>query len=146
MDAQHFHVTLSRRDAYVFAAGFDNADWPEVRVDEPAPVGGGTGPNATRLLGVAVGSCLAASLLFCLGKARVHVHDFEVRVDGTVARNDAGRMRIMELRVMLAPGIRDAERDRMQRCLMLFEDFCTVTASVRGGIPVQVEVTPTSSG
>ena len=29
---------------------------------------------------------------------------------------------------------------RAQRCLGLFEDFCVVTASVKQGIPVSVEV------
>jgi uncharacterized OsmC-like protein len=138
-------VNLSRREGYAFAAGFDNGDWPEITLDEPPPLGSGEGPNPTRVLGAAVGGCLAASLLFCLGKARVAVHDFAAAVEGTVARSDEGRLRITELRVRLAPSVGAADRDRMQRCLSLFEDFCTVTASVRKGIPVHVEVVPTSS-
>jgi uncharacterized OsmC-like protein len=146
MDAQHFQVRLSRRDGFAFAAHFDNEAWPDITVDESPPVGAGLGPNPTRLLGVAVGNCLGASLLFCLSKARIDVSAFEATVHGTVARNDEGRLRISELRVTLAPSVRDAERERMQRCLSLFEDFCTVTGSVRKGIPVHVEVVPTSSG
>ena len=146
MDTQHFRVTLSRRDGYAFAAQFDDDAWPDITVDESPPLGAGLGPTPTRMLGVAVGNCLAASLLFCLSKARVDVSDFAAHVEGTVARNDEGRLRISELRVTLAPAVRDAERDRMQRCLSLFEDFCTVTASIRKGIPVHVEVAPTSSG
>jgi len=145
MEAQHFRVTLSRRDGYTFAAGFDGGDWPEITVDEQPPLGHGAGPNPTRMLGVAVGSCLAGSLLFCLGKARVDVQGFQATVEGSVARNDGGRLRITELRVTLAPAVRGAERERMQRCLSLFEDFCTVTASVRKGIPIHVDVAPTSS-
>lgn len=144
MDTQRFRVTLSRQDGYAFAAGFDREDWPAVTIDEPPPLGAGAGPNPTRMLGVAVGSCLASSLLFCLGKARVDVRDFEVAVEGTVGRNAQGRLRITDMQVRLTPSVAAADRDRMQRCLTLFEDFCTVTASIRGGIPVQVEVTPTS--
>lgn len=145
MEPQRFHVTLSRREGQIFAAGFDNETWPEIIIDEPVPIGTGTGPNASRLLGAAVGNCLAASLLFCLGKARVEVEDFKVDVAGTVARNDAGRLRIADLHVTLAPTVRESERERMQRCLSLFEDFCIVTSSVRGGIPVHVEVVPTGA-
>jgi organic hydroperoxide reductase OsmC/OhrA len=119
--------------------------WPAVLLDEPPPLGRGGGPNPTRMLGVAVGACLSASLLFCLGKARVDVAAFETTVEGTVARNDEGRLRISELRVTLSPAVREADRERMQRCLGLFEDFCTVTASVRRGVPIHVEVAPTSS-
>jgi uncharacterized OsmC-like protein len=144
MEAQHFRVTLSRSEGYAFAAEFDGDGWPEITVDESPPLGRGVGPNPTRMLAVAVGGCLASSLLFCLGKARVDVQGFEAAVEGTVARNEEGRLRIMELRVTLAPSVRDAERERMQRCLSLFEDFCTVTASVRKGIPIHVHVAPTS--
>ena len=145
MEAQHFQVKLSRRDGYAFAAGFDGGDWPEITLDESPPLGRGAGPNATRMLGVAVGTCLAGSLVFCLGKARVDIRGFEAAVEGTVARTDEGRLRVTELRVTLAPSVRDADRERIQRCVSLFEDFCTVTASVRKGIPIHVEVVPTSS-
>jgi uncharacterized OsmC-like protein len=144
MDAQQFRVTVARRQGFAFSAGFDHDGWPALTVDEPPPMGAGEGPNPTRIVAVAVGTCLSASLLFCLAKARVHVGGFATVVEGTVARNDEGRLRISELRVTLSPDVPDADRDRVQRCLALFEDFCTVTASVRKGIPVHVEVTPTS--
>ncbi|MDH3496360.1 MAG: OsmC family protein [Gemmatimonadota bacterium] len=141
MDDRRFRVTLTRRQAYEFLATFGEDD-RQLLLDEPAPLGGGHGPNATRVLGAAVGHCLAASLLFCLGKARVDVGDLGVTVDGTVARNDAGRLRITDLKVTLAPSVRPADRDRLGRCRELFEDFCIVTQSVRTGLTVHVDVAP----
>jgi organic hydroperoxide reductase OsmC/OhrA len=143
MEGQHFHVTLSRQSGYAFAAQYDGA-WPPLTLDEPSPLGEGQGPNATRVLGAAIGHCLASSLLFCLGKARVPVLDLSVAVDGTIARNDEGRLRVTELRVTINPTVPGDQRDRMQRCLDLFEDFCTVSASVRTGIPIHVAVTPSA--
>jgi uncharacterized OsmC-like protein len=142
MDERRFVVRLARRQNYEFAAGFDEVDAPELVIDEPAPLGGGHGPNASRVLGAAVGHCLAASLLFCLAKARVSVADLDVRVEGTVARNDAGRLRLTGLSVTLSPALAPADRERIKRCVDLFEDFCIVTGSVRQGVPVRVEVTP----
>ena len=63
------------------------------------------------------------------------------RVEGTLVRNDQGRLRIGGIRVRLEPDVAPELRDRMGRCLELFEDFCIVTQSVRDGIDVQVEVT-----
>jgi organic hydroperoxide reductase OsmC/OhrA len=143
MEGQRFGVTLSRERGYMFAARYDG-DWPPLTLDEPPPLGDGQGPNASRVLAVAVAHCLASSLLFCLGKARVPVEDLSVRVDGTVARNDEGRLRITELRVTISPTVPPGDQDRMQRCLGLFEDFCTVSASVRRGIPIHVDVTPSA--
>jgi hypothetical protein len=45
---------------------------PPLRIDEPPPLGEERGPDAAALLGAAVGDCVAASLVFCLRKARVN--------------------------------------------------------------------------
>jgi len=144
MEERRFHVALSRAAGFTFDAHFDNDAWSAVTLDEPVPIGEGNGPNASRMLGVAVGHCLASSLLFCLGKARVTVNDLDVQVDGVVTRNEQGRMRITELQVKIVPTVPADAQERMQRCLELFEDFCIVTGSVRKGIPVEVTVTPTT--
>jgi uncharacterized OsmC-like protein len=69
--------------------------------------------------------------------------DLGVRVDGTTARNDAGRFGVTGLNVRLSPTATAADRERINRCVALFEDLCIVTGSVRQGIAVHVEVTPT---
>jgi organic hydroperoxide reductase OsmC/OhrA len=109
-------------------------------VDELPPLGEANGPNPARLLAAAVGSCLSASLLFCLRKSRIEVADLSTTVEATIVRNARGRLRIGGLRVRLAPELSLEQRERMGRCLDLFQDFCMVTESVREGIPVEVEV------
>lgn len=61
-------------------------------------------------------------------------------VTGSMVRNEKGRMRIGGMTVRLQIDAGEGQASRMQRCLDLFEDYCVVTASIRGGIPVQVEV------
>ena len=61
----------SRQQAdYRFEVDFKTPGQPLLLTDEPAPLGGGAGPNPARLLGAAVANCLAASLLFSLRKFR----------------------------------------------------------------------------
>jgi uncharacterized OsmC-like protein len=135
------HVTVRLVREYEFVAEFnDVADAPSIFLDEPAPLGGGRGPNATDVLAAAVGNCLAASLAYCLRRVRLDVQGLTAKVTTDVTRNDQGRFRIAGIDVVLEPELADADRERFDRCEKLFEDFCTVTASLRKGIPVTVSV------
>jgi organic hydroperoxide reductase OsmC/OhrA len=140
-EEREFAVELRLEEDYRFGAAFaDMANVPELLFDEPEPLGAGAGPNAARVLGAAIGNCLAASLLFCLRRARVEVTSLNAHVHGRIARNEQGRFRIAGISVRLEPVVAAADRDRLGRCLELFEDFCIVTGSVRSGIDVEVDV------
>lgn len=133
-----FDLTLDRE--YELVTHWDLPGVPELRFDEPPPLGHARGPNASRGVAAAVANCLSASLLFCLRKARVDVRRFRATVRGEIRRNERGRLRLAALEVKLHPGVPAAERERMARCLEIFEDFCVVTEAVRSGIPVAVAV------
>lgn len=137
-----FAATLTLAEGYRFAVALDDAGLA-FEVDELPPLGQGAGPSPARLLATAVGHCLGASLLFCLRKARIEPDGLQVRVEGRFVRNQRGRLRIGGLTVRLAPGLGPADRERAARCLDLFQDFCIVTESIRGGLPVEVVVEPT---
>ncbi len=139
-EAERFALALTLQDGYAFTVDFGQQGVPDLLLDEPPPLGAGRGPNAARLLAAAIGHCLGASLLFCLRKSRIEVEELRATVEGTVVRNERGRLRVGAIRVKLAPEVAPGDRDRMGRCLELFEDFCIVTESVRQGIPVVVEV------
>jgi organic hydroperoxide reductase OsmC/OhrA len=137
---EQFTVALKLRNGYAFNVEFAEGEGQPLVVDELPPLGEANGPNPARLLAAAVGSCLSASLLFCLRKSRIEVADLSTTVEATIVRNARGRLRIGGLRVRLAPELSLEQRERMGRCLDLFQDFCMVTESVREGIPVEVEV------
>lgn len=135
-----FTITMERRKGLEFRVTFD---WPEVQdltLDEPSPLGQQRGPNAARLVAAAVGNCLTASLLFCLQRSKVDVGAVRTEVEGSLKRNERGRLRLAGFRTRIHLGVAGAERDKLTRCLALFEDYCVVTASIRDGIPVVVEV------
>ena len=139
-DDRSHHVTLRLARDYEFVAEFNDVPGaPSLRFDEPAPLGGARAPNAAAVLGAAVGNCLAASLTFCLRRARMDVQGMTANVTTHVIRNEHGRFRIDGIDVELEPVV-GADLARLERCSDLFEDFCTVTASVQRGIPVRVSL------
>lgn len=140
-----FEFTMDLQDGFRFLVDFDQDGVAPLLLDEPAPVGDGTGPNAARILAAAVGNCLSASALFCLRRAHIEVQDMHTTVRGELNRNDEGHLRVTGISVQIEPTVPAADQARMRRCLELFEDFCVVTESVRQGIDVEVAVAPVTA-
>ncbi len=133
-------TTMTQEAGYRFRVRFDGEGIPDLITDESPPLGEGKGPSPSRLLATAVGNCLAASLLFCVGKARLSVDGLEAEVLTEFARNEAGRLRIRGMKVRLLPTWTKETATKAQRCLQIFEDFCVITQAVRQGVPVEVQV------
>ena len=127
-------------DGYRFKVGFDVEGVPGLVVDEMKPIGEGLGPNPTRLLSIAVGHCVSSSLLYCLSKVRVKVKKLETTIKANIARNKEGYFRIAGMDVQIHLDVNEEERKKVQRCLSMFENYCTVMQSVRKGIYVKVSV------
>lgn len=131
---------LKLLQGYKFKVKFDVAGMPDLIVDELEPLGTNSGPTPTRLLSTAVGHCLSSSLLFCLNKARINIRDLETVVKAVTERNEEGLLRIMQLEVQMQIDIDEADKIRLANCLNIFENYCTVTQSVKKGIEVTVNV------
>ncbi len=138
MDDNQLIVTLEQTGGFEFLVKFDEGI--ELLMDEPKPLGEDRGPSASKVLSAAIGNCLSASLLFCLQKARVDTHGIKTTVTTTVTRNENKRMRVGPAHVQINIDLDKGPRPKINQCIKLFEDFCVVTASVRRGIDVSVEV------
>jgi len=136
--AGSFSLHIDHIDGYEFKILFDRPSLGDLVVDEPPPLGRDQGPNPARLLAGALGSCLSASLLFCLRRAKVPVSDLQSDVEVELVRNERQRLRLGRVKVNLYPKTEPGIDFRS--CLEQFEDFCVVTQSVREGIEVEVEV------
>lgn len=130
---------LTQEKDYCFKVVFDDGG-PDLMVDEPPPLGGATGPSPVQLLTAAVGSCLSDSLLFALRKFKQKPEPLRCDVQTDVGRNPEGRMRVLRMKAVLTLGVAGDRLEHLDRALEQFEEFCTVTQSVRAGIEVTVEV------
>lgn len=139
MADQTITVTLAQDHDYQFGVVFSSGV-PDLVADEPAPLGGGSGPSPVQLLAAAVGNCLSASLLFALRKYKQNPEPLSCEIEAHVGRNDQGRTRVLAIDAKLRLGVPADTLQHLDRVLEQFEEFCTVTQSVRAGIPVTVHV------
>ena len=137
--ANTVEVSLEQERDYRFAIHFPD-DVPTIHGDEHPPLGQGTGPTPMQLLAAAVGNCLSDSLLFALRKFKQSPDPIRTQVAATVDRNAENRLRVTNIAVKLTLGVPASTLDHLDRALAQFEEFCTVTQSVRQGIPVTIEV------
>lgn len=133
-------ITLGQQHDFQFAVHFDNPLIPVLLTDEPAPLGGGHGPNPEQMLATAVANCLSASLLFAMRKFKNDPSPIRTLAAIGTARNTQNRIRISAISVDITIGVPAANITMLERILGQFEDFCVVTQSVRTAIPVTVRV------
>ena len=132
-------VRIRQVDGYKFTVDFG----PVLRdlvVDEAEPIGRGEGPSPEQMLITGVSNCLCASMVFALGKFRQDGCGVEAEARCRIERNAEGRLRIFGIDVAIALGAPASDMPRIDRVLDQFERFCTVSESVKAGIPVTVAV------
>ncbi|MEF8835193.1 MAG: OsmC family protein [Candidatus Thermoplasmatota archaeon] len=139
-DREEFTIKMEKLEDYRFEVDFDKESMGKLITDESEMAGGDeTGPNPSRLLATSSLNCLMASLTFCLEKKRVELDSLRGEVTGIIERVD-GRLRVTELDVRIEPEIEIEDKEKLDKCLDIFEDYCVVTESIRNGIDVDVKV------
>ncbi|MHA2088240.1 MAG: OsmC family protein [Promethearchaeota archaeon] len=99
------------------------------------------GPNAAQLLAMSMLGCLSASYIFCFSKRDFTVKDLEAEAIVTIFRNEKGFVRVKKIDVTITPKIDSPEMvKRAAECQKMFEQYCTITASVREGVDVNVNI------
>ena len=99
------------------------------------------GPNAAHLLAMAILGCLTSSYVFCFNKKDFVVKDIKAEAIVTIFRNEKGFARVKKIDVTINPKIDSPKmRKRAAQCQKMFEQYCTITASVREGIDVNVNI------
>ncbi|MBS0336191.1 MAG: OsmC family protein [Proteobacteria bacterium] len=137
--SENASVTITQKSNYQFLVDF-GAGIPHVLADEPVPLGAGEGPSPNQLLLAAVTNCLSASLFFALNKFKQDAGGITTTGTAIVGRDADKRLRVNEIDVTIRLGKPGGDIEHLDRILAQFEAFCTVTQSVRHGIPVVIAV------
>lgn len=137
MKDNQFCVKLKLIENYLFQIDF--GEFGNLLTDEPAPMGGGEGPDPASLLAAAVVNCLSASLMFAFRKYKDDAGELTATVTGTFGR--VGKyQRVTQLNVQMQLGAARADLPNLDKVVSQFENFCTVTESVRNGVPVTIAI------
>jgi uncharacterized OsmC-like protein len=139
MSGKSIRVELTQQQDYRFDIVFGDA-MPVLTSDEPTPLGTGLGPSPVQMLCAAVGNCLSDSLLFAFRKFKQEPSPIQCVVTAEVGRNDDNRLRVLHMNAQIRMGALATNLQQVDHVLAQFEEFCTVTQSVRQGIPITVEV------
>lgn len=132
-------ITISQIEGFKFVVDF-GAAFPTLTTDEPEPIGHGAGPAPEQLLIAGVSNCLCASLAFALGKFGQNGGGVTATATAEIVRNPERRLRIGGIAVDITLGASAEAMPRIEQVLAQFERFCTVSESVKAGVPVTVEV------
>ena len=135
-----FEISIDQVNGYEFRVKFDKEHHEQVSMDEPAPLGNDSAPNAARMLAAAIGNCLSASLLFASKKQGLNLAGIHTEVKVEIVKNENRRLRIGKVVVAIDPGLKPEDMEKARAAAAVFEDFCTVTASIRQGIPVEASI------
>jgi uncharacterized OsmC-like protein len=137
--SEEISVTVTRQSRYQFVVDFSPVAALLV-ADEPPPIGDGTGPSPTQLLAAAMANCLSSSLVFAATKYKEDPGPLTTTATCVVDRNEKNRLRVTAVNVTITLGNEPQSQDQLQRALAQFVDFCTVSQSVRAGIPLSVTI------
>ena len=146
--AHGFTMKMTKTGPMEFKTEFDKDFFPDLFFDEPAESGGEDKyPNASRVLTAAVMNCLSASFTFCLTRSHLPMDDFELvtTANTTIDRNENNRLRIKNITVEIKPVFKgeaasEEFKAKIQRCINIFQDYCTVSSSVKEGIDITTNV------
>lgn len=133
-------VKLTQIERYNFRVDFGLPGVGPLTGDEDPPLGKNAGPDPSRMLAASVAQCTLSSLLFCMEKSRANVDGLSATAKVRFGRNEEKRLRITGIDLIVDAHVPEEEKHKIERCLPIFQDFCTVTQSVKSGIPVSVDL------
>ncbi|MFX1532097.1 MAG: OsmC family protein [Promethearchaeota archaeon] len=135
-------VGLHQEEEMIFKCDLGNLRMDNLYIDESnKKKNEKIGPSPTKLLGLSVLGCLAASFSFCLQKKDFSLSELEGKAEVTIARNEKAFWRVKKIDIELNPKINTPDmRKRADQCRKFFEQYCIISESLRTGFEVNVKL------
>jgi len=139
-DEKEYAIKVTWLEGYKFEIDFGLDAAVKVFVDEDPPQGRNEGPDPSRMLAASIVHCTLSSLIFCIEKSRGRINSLNGEAFIRFGRDENGRLRINEIRIAGYVSVPEEDKAKLNRCLPIFQKYCTVTESVKKGISVSTEI------
>ncbi len=137
-EAHRFEASITwdgKTGGFVRSRGF------ELLFDMPKVFGGlGRGFCPDELFLSALGCCLITTLLSFKQRFDFNVKSLQAGVEGEVRLAGSGGYRIKAIRVHIKASTSEDEVERVKRYLELAREYCHITRSIEGCIPIDVQI------
>ena len=110
-----------------------------MKIDTPIKYGGrGKGLCPDELFFASIAGCLTTTFLFFKRKLRLKLNGLEISVQGEVESHGSKGYFIGGIRAVIRIEVNRGDEERAQRCSDLAKEYCHITRSIEGSLPIEV--------
>jgi organic hydroperoxide reductase OsmC/OhrA len=115
-------------------------EFPKLKLDMPAEFGGeGKYPCPDELFLSAVGGCLLTTFLYFKNKINLRLNGLKISVIGTIDMiSPAEGYRVTGIEATMQVEVEESEKVKAEKCARLSEEYCHITRTLEGVIPIKV--------
>jgi len=109
-----------------------------LKIDTPIKYGGlGNGLCPDELFFASIAGCLTTTFLFFKRKLRLKLNGLEISVQGEVDSHGSKGYFIGGIRATIRIEVNAGDEERAQRCSDLAKEYCHITRSIEGSLPLE---------
>ena len=112
-----------------------------LKIDTPIKHGGlGRGLCPDELFFASIAGCLTTTFLFFKRKLRLKINGLEISVNGEIDSRGSRGYFIGHIRAVMRIKVNNGDEERAQRCSDLAKEYCHITRSIEGSLPIEILV------
>lgn len=110
-----------------------------LKIDTPIKYGGqGKGLCPDELFFASIAGCLTTTFLFFKRKLRLEINGLEISVKGEIDSRGSKGYFIGRIRAIIRIEVKSGDEERAQRCSDLAKEYCHITRSIEGCLPIKI--------
>lgn len=114
----------------------------KIDIDEPESFHGtDLGPSSVEYFLIGIAGCLVTTFAYCFQRRQIGLNDLKITADGKISHiGTKRRLRLVTVDIEIHFALKDnnSPKEKVNRCIKEFKEFCVVTQSIQNGFPINV--------